>query len=110
VADVLSAMGLLMQECHRQSLALQEAVSADLRRDPAAVARLETYQALDHATQVQDDLARLLPALAEALRTRNAAPDELAAKLRLVSLRRRLFAASEGWATPVPQTGEISFF
>ena len=110
VANVLSAMGLLLQECHRQSLALQEAVSADMRRAPGAVARLETYQALDHATQVQDDLAHLLPALAEALRHHHTAPRELAGKLRLVSLRQRLFGVTEDGCAAAPTSGEISFF
>lgn len=110
VAEVLLAMGRLMEECHRKSLELQEAISLSLPVDGTDPSRLETYQHLDHVTQMYEDLGRLLPRLSRALRTDAASIDDLAATLRLHSLRERLFDAAAAGHEPRHFSGEVSFF
>lgn len=107
-ADVLLAIGRLMDDCHREALALQEAISLSLPMDAADLSRLETYQHLDHVTQVHADLGRLLPELSRALEDDARRVDHLAGTLRLISLRDRLFGTAD--ARAAPPSGEVSFF
>lgn len=109
LADVLLALGDLMRDCHRESLALQDAISRTLPRDPEALSRLQTYQQMDHVTQVHADLARLLPELAKAVVSDDGGIDHLSDTLRLVSLRDRLFGQERAQG-PLPPPGEVSFF
>ncbi|MEQ9041765.1 MAG: hypothetical protein RIE24_25870 [Silicimonas sp.] len=109
LADVLLALGDLMRDCHRESLALQDAISRTLPRDPEALSRLQTYQQMDHVTQVHADLARLLPELAKAVVSDDSCIDHLSDTLRLVSLRDRLFGQERAQG-PLPPPGEVSFF
>lgn len=109
VADVLRAMGQLMQDCHRECLALQVAISAAPAADPDPD-HVAAFQKLDHMTQVHEDLARLLPELAEALNTGVGAVDGLAEALRLISLRHRLFGFERGAPISVQAPGDVNFF
>ena len=103
-------MGRLMEDCHRESLALQDAISTSLPMDAADLSRLETYQHLDHVTQVHEDLGRLLPKLSGALRDDAGSIDGLAETLRLFSLRERLFDKAGAHREPRHLSGEVSFF
>ena len=110
VAHVLEAIGALMKECHAESLSLQDAVSVSMPIDDISLSRLETYQHLDHMTQVNEDLSRLLPALAAAVNDGVTEIDHLAGTLRLVSLRDRLFRASGPGKENTAVSGDVSFF
>lgn len=110
VAQVLEAIGALMKECHAESLGLQDAVSVSMPIDDISLSRLETYQHLDHMTQVNEDLSRLLPALAGAVNDGVTEIDHLAGTLRLVSLRDRLFRGNGGEMTDTAISGDVSFF
>ena len=110
VAEVLLAMGQLMQDCHRESLALQDAISRRLPPNSGDRAGIAAFQNLDHMTQVHDDLARLLPELARALDGGTGPVDGLADALRLVSLRHRLFEKTQGAGATWNPSGEVDFF
>ncbi len=110
VAQVLEAIGTLMKECHAESLGLQDAVSVSMPIDDISLCRLETYQHLDHMTQVNEDLSRLLPALAAAVNDGVTVVDHLAGTLRLVSLRDRLFRGHGDTAPKTAISGDVSLF
>ena len=110
VAQVLQAIGALMKECHAESLSLQDAVSVSMPIDDISLARLETYQHLDHMTQVNEDLSRLLPAMAAAVNDGITEIDHLAGTLRLVSLRDRLFRQPGPGKANTAVSGDVSFF
>lgn len=110
VADVLLAMGQLMSDCHRECLALQDAISQTLPATGAEPRHATTMQNLDHMTQVHEDLARLLPELADAI-SRDVGPvNGLAEALRLMSLRHRLFGYEPNSPPASHNPGEVSLF
>jgi hypothetical protein len=110
LAEVLEAVGNLMKECHAESLSLQDALSISLPMEDLDLSRLDTYQQLDRMTQVNEDLSRLLPALALALKEGVTDIDHLANTLRLVSLRERLFTSHQPVAEKAASSGDVSFF
>lgn len=107
VADVLSDMGELLRDCHQRSLALQDAMTSVTGSASGTADALETFQALDHVTQIHDDLARLLPALATSLRRGKATREDLARTLNLQSLRTRLLGVA---SSVKPPSGDIHMF
>lgn len=110
IPELLTAIGSLMGDCHREALALQEAISHAINLESADVAAVTAYQRLDHVTQVHEELSRLLPAVAKAVANGSENPDELASNLRLVSLRDRLFGKGRDQDRPAPRPGEVSLF
>lgn len=110
VAEIIAAIGDLMRDCHRQSLALQDAATGSLSPRKVTPERLKTYQSLDHLTQVHADLARLLPALSRTLQHGHETNEDLTSTLRLASLRKRLLGSDQDRPVTVNDAGEVHFF
>ena len=110
VAGVLTALGNLMHDLHRQDLALQKAISN------LAVNATDTYEEVAHIqhidliTQTHEDLARFLPELATALERTDFDYETLAERLRLQSLRDQLLKKNNSSDETEPVAGELSLF
>lgn len=110
LAGILGEIGALMRECHRESLALQDALADGLAGGGASPDGIRTFQNLDHLTQIQDDLARLMPALSAALLSEGRADESLPATVRLASLRCRLFGGEAAAGSSLQAPGDVNFF
>ena len=110
LAKVLCTIGDVLRDCHLHSTELQDAISTTLSSGKADPRRLRTFQGLDHVTQVQEDLSRLLPALAEISGDAAGNAASLSGHLRLVSLRDRLFAAGRPSTRMTSRPGDVDFF
>lgn len=109
VADILAALGDLMQGLHKQDLVLQDAVSK-LAASSKIGAEVAPIQHIDLITQTHDDLSRFLPILAEALSQSNFDEEKLAKILRLQSLRDTLLKKDASTAISERESGELSLF
>lgn len=108
VAEVLAALGKLMQELHEQDLALQNAVSHLASSATSASPQLRQIQHIDVITQTHSDLARFLPELASCLEKTDFDQVRLAEKLHLQSLRDQLLDKSTDNSEVL--SGELSLF
>lgn len=109
--ELLVSLGLLMRDCHAESLAIQDALAELVPDQSKSLSYLETYQHLDRVTQVHEDVARLLPELARSLRCGDEPVTHLAKALRLYSLRDRLFNSSDPYVdAQATISGDVNFF
>ncbi len=106
-ADILDNIAKLMATFHESDVALQNALSGLTARLDAPAAMKE-LQHIDLITQVHADLARMLPVLAQALRSQPTSRESLLSSLTLRSLQEALIDprvdAEEAMA------GELSLF
>ena len=110
VADVRQAVGEVMLDCQRETEGLQDALSQVSGFIAAERSSIETFQNLDHITQVHAELSRLFPALADCVRKGFCEPEGIASTVRLVSLRDRLFDPETPQRRSDPKPGEVSLF
>lgn len=110
LAQILCALGDVMKECHHHSAELQDAISTTLSTGKADPRCLRTFQGLDHVTQVQEDLTRLLPALARVSGEATGDVNSLARNLQLVSLRDKIFSIRASSSRVRSRPGDVDFF
>ena len=110
LANILQALAEVMRDCHCHSVELQDAISTTLSSGKADAQSLRTFQGLDHVTQVQEDITRLLPALARISGETAADADSLANSVHLISLRDRLFSDSSLPVRIRSRPGDVDFF
>ena len=110
-SHLLTELGHVMRTCYNETLEIQDLLSRAAAGEKTCAAYHESYQNLDRVTQIQDDIARLLPALGNSLSGRDAQVDHLSATLTLISLRERLFQTANLHA-PITTTkpGEVDLF
>lgn len=107
VATILVNAANLMASFHKSDVALQNALSA-LTAQSTPGAAMHELQHIDLITQVHADLAKMLPVLADGLRTTTVTQQDLCAALTLRSLQQALIDPDE--ETEEHSAGELSLF
>lgn len=109
VAEVLAAMGKLMDELQASDMALQDALST-LAGRAKATPDMVNLQHVDLVTQTHGDLAKLLRALSNCLDGVATQHEEIRATLTLRSLQDSLLPFMQNGDVETVDAGELSLF
>ena len=106
-AEVLRNIAAMMATFHSRDVALQDALS-NMTRMSGETGAMHELQHIDMLTQTHEDLAKLLPVLADCVRGTPTHLNQLKAALTLRSLQDKLLDTNSDEAPP--DTGELSLF